>query len=325
MLLLEFLNFMNSRHPDIIFTIEHTEQNEEHMVSYLDLSISVSNGILAWELYIKPSHSGVHLSYDTALPYEVKRSVAIEQFRRARRNASTEEGKEKGMLKIVKLLAENGYPTSIIESAREQSKTCKRSKRCTKPAESILKLPFVHDRLARDVRRAVRAFSKEVRVVFQRGQSLGDMLVSSSIVQPKCPRELSRKKRRRARPPECRACDAGLPTGKCMKNNVVYSMFCLECEAEYIGETERSIRERFAEHYRQARALTPGTPWGAHYALHHRACQTASAKSFKPFGRASILATENSQVNRRILEATFVRDRDPAVNNDCGWKLLDYV
>ena len=101
------------------------------------------------------------------------------------------------MLKIVKLLAENGYPTSIIESARKQSKTCKRSKRCTKPAESILKLPFVHNRLAHDVRRAVRAFSKEVRVVFQRGQSLGDMLVSSSIVQPKCPREMSRKKRGR--------------------------------------------------------------------------------------------------------------------------------
>ena len=110
-----------------------------------------------------------------------------------------------------------------------------------------------------------------------------------------------------------------------MKNNVVYSMFCLECEAEYIGETERSIRERFAEHYRQARALTPGMPWGAHYALHHRAYQTASAKSFKPFVRASILATENSQVNRRFLEAMFIPDRNPAVNNDCGWKLLDYV
>ena len=74
-----------------------------------------------------------------------------------------------------------------------------------------------------------------------------------------------------------------------------------------------------------ARALTHGTPWGAHYALHHRACQTASAKSFTPFGRASILATENSQVNRRILEAMFICDRDPAVNNDCGWKLLDSV
>ena len=84
-----------------------------------------------------------------------------------------------------------------------------------------------------------------------------------------------------------------MPTEKWMKNNVVYSMFCLECEAEYIGETERSICERFAEHYRQARALTPGTPWGVHYAMHHHACQTASARSVKPFGRASILATEN--------------------------------
>ena len=41
--LLEFVEFMNTRHPDIKFTIEHTQQNAEHNVSYSDLLISVKN------------------------------------------------------------------------------------------------------------------------------------------------------------------------------------------------------------------------------------------------------------------------------------------
>ena len=83
--LLQFVDFMNSRHPDIRFTIEHTEQNDEHKISYLDLQVTVSvhDGTIDWELYIKQSHSGVHLSYDSTLLDNVKKSVVVEQFRQA--------------------------------------------------------------------------------------------------------------------------------------------------------------------------------------------------------------------------------------------------
>ena len=43
---------MNSRRPDIRFTIEHTEQNEEHAVNYLDLCVSVYQDTINWELFI---------------------------------------------------------------------------------------------------------------------------------------------------------------------------------------------------------------------------------------------------------------------------------
>ena len=322
--LLEFVSFMNSRHPDIRFTIEHSEQNDSHIVNYLDLSVSVLDGIINWELFIKPSHSGVHLSYHSAVPMEVKKSVAVEQFRRASRNASTEQGRQRGMVKIEGLLRDNGYPTEVIESARRRI-TVWREKRTPRPGpkqqrSSILKLPFVDDRLASAVRRTVRSFTKDVRVIFQRGRSLKDMLVSSRLDRPECPREVSRKNRRRGRPCECRACDAGLRDGTCTVCNVVYSMRCTICESEYVGETERSVRERFKEHFRQARSMTPNTPWGRHYSLHHRPQQTTG---LQPFCGASILAREPSNVNRRILEAIFIRQRSPSVNNDCGWSLLD--
>ena len=44
-------------------------------------------------------------------------------------------------------------------------------------------------RLARDVRRTVRSFSKDLRAVFQSVGSLQGMLVSSSSSRPECPRQ----------------------------------------------------------------------------------------------------------------------------------------
>ena len=262
--LLEFVEFMNSRHPNIKFTIEHTEQNEEQSVSYLDMSVSVDKGFLSWELFMKPSHSGVHLSYDSALPVEVKRSVALEQFRRAERNSNTDHGRNRGREKIEELLLDNDYPHDVVTSAKRRATHQRRQRTGNRGKEQcpILKLPYIDDHLARQVRRSVRSFDKTVRVVFEAGPSLKDMLVSSSFARAECPRVLSQQKKKRGRPTECRACDAGLKNGDCMKKAVVYAMQCSICDDEYVGETERCVRERFKEHHRQACASTPGTPWG---------------------------------------------------------------
>ena len=56
---------------------------------------------------------------------------------------------------------------------------------------------------------------------------------------------------------ECRACDAGITSGQCMSKNVVYSVFCALCEAEYVGETERTVRDRLTEHH-GAQSITIG-------------------------------------------------------------------
>ena len=316
----KFLTFINSRHPDIRFTIEHTEQNDAHAVNYLDISVSVDHGVINWELFMKPSHSGVHLSFDSALPMEIKTSVAVEHFRRVDKNASTEQGRQRGMIKIEEMLRENHYPEEAICRAKEVSR--RRRQKPAKTYGSILKVPFVNDDLARDVRRTVRAYDRDIRVVFQRGRSLRDMLVSSNLDRPECIRAVSQRKKKRGRPHECRACDAGMEDGKCMAKDVVYSMFCTLCDAEYVGETERCVRERFAEHYRQACASTSGTPWGMHYASHHHGQAPLAGK---PFGKATILMKESSPVNRRIMEAIFIRERGPSVNNDRGWLLVDNV
>ena len=66
------------------------------------------------------------------------------------------------------------------------------------------------------------------------------------------------------RPIEGRACDAGMDDDQCVKKNVVYCMSCTICDALYVGETKRPVRERFAEHYRNAKKMDVRTPWGKH-------------------------------------------------------------
>ena len=121
---------------------------------------------------------------------------------------------------------------------------------------------------------------------------------------------------------ECRACDAGLEDDKCAVKGVVYSMSCTQCGSMYIGETGRSTRERFQEHYRDARAKSGKSPWGSHYRSTHNLLDVEQP-AFLPFRNAKILAKESPLPSRKLMEATLIRKYDPGVNMDSEWYLLD--
>ena len=51
----------------------------------------------------------------------------------------------------------------------------------------------------------------------------------------------------------------------CQDSNIIYLITCLHCKEQYIGETERKLSKRFAEHqgYVKGRDLTKAT--GNHF------------------------------------------------------------
>ena len=327
----EFVSFLNSRHESIAFTLEHSAETASNSINFLDLTISVQQDVLQWELFVKPSHSGVHLSYCSALPEVVKKSVAINQFRRAAQNSSTPEAAARSQSKIHALLKGNDYPQSVIAEAmhmaslslKAQGTRDRKIKKKRKEGGAIVKLPFVNDQLSRDLSRVVRRYRKDVRIVFSSSGSLKSLLVSSSSSKPVCPREKQRRKvkKGRGRPMECRACDAGMKAGQCVAKGVVYSLLCSQCGEEYVGETERPVRERMTEHYRDAKLLLAKSPWGSHYRERHQ--QDTSQRDFQPFQQARVIGRATSRIDRRLLEATEIRRRQPRINQDSGWKLTD--
>ena len=259
----------------------------------------------------------------SSIPLSTKRVIAANQFKRAL-EASTSNGQDRGTDKIHQLLLNNDYPPDEIERALEGAKKSNgRKKEKRSMFKSVVKLPFVHDRLGRDVSRVVRRQFKDVRVVFTSGPSLRDMLVRSSSYPFVCPREKRRlsQKKEKGRPPECRACDAGMSHRQCVLKGVVYSMRCTVCDDLYIGETGKPARERFAEHYRDAKRRDVRTAWGSHY-IDRRESATTSPE-FAPFHKAQILGRQSSLPSRRLLEATEIARHGPEVNRDNGWRLMD--
>jgi len=332
-----FVEHMNNQHPLIRFTIEHSD-NAKRAVDFLDLTISISPQCsLEWELFMKPSHSGVHLSYLSSVPMSTKLSVARNQFARAIGNSSGPEESVRSIAKIQDLLMQNDYPADVIRNSMEEGQRMMTRKTAEGPREkrkrqqrnrktNIIKVPFINDVLAGKVSRRVRHYSKDVRIVFTSGPSLKRSLVRSSLCTPTCPRDeqKAREKRGRGRPMVCRACDAGLKKNMCVCKNVVYSMQCTICHELYVGETERPLRDRFLEHHREALVMAVKTPWGWHYRNEHQGSKDViSQPNFQPFYAARILGRESSLPSRKYMEAMEIRKRQPAINNDFGWRLSD--
>ena len=145
-----------------------------------------------------------------------------------------------------------------------------------------------------------------VCVVFTSSSSLRDMLVRSSSCTLVCPREKGRlsQKKQKGRPQECRACDAGMSHRECVLQGVVYSMRCTVSDDLYIGETGKPARERFAEHYRDAKRRYVRTAWVSHYIDHPESATTSP--EFAPFHKVQILGRQSSLPSRRLLEATEI-------------------
>ena len=51
----------------------------------------------------------------------------------------------------------------------------------------------------------------------------------------------------------------------CSSINIIYAITCTRCNKIYIGETGRSLRERFGEHLRTIKKKTPGFPVAEHF------------------------------------------------------------
>ena len=119
----------------------------------MDLQISVrEDGQVEYELYQKPSDSGITLSYTLCVPRHLKISVATQQFRRARTLSSNPEANAHSLEKIGSVLRGNDYQDQAIQVALERSQEArKKGKEETKPTVALC-LPFCSDSLDKVVR-----------------------------------------------------------------------------------------------------------------------------------------------------------------------------
>ena len=110
--LLDYFNFINTIHPTITFTIEHT--GETWVLAFLDTKISISeSGAHTSELYVKPMSSPVIIHFLSALPMSTKKNTVRSQMFRAIRVSSPGVPRARSLKVIEDLLIKNGYPVHL--------------------------------------------------------------------------------------------------------------------------------------------------------------------------------------------------------------------
>ena len=258
-----FVEHCNQQHPRIKFTHESTADGGT--LPFLDVLFQVdAAGELAYSLYRKPSDSNINVDYHSAAPRSFKSAVGKQHFRRAFNNSSSEEQQRKSLTMTRALLHENNYPNDIIKELEVRSRQrTKRQGPYMKDNAAILRVPFRTEEIDRKVRKLVRGLSFPINIVNQHTSNLKNVLVRTPLQPSVCQvsREIARREterqdgvRRRGRPmSKCVTCVSGMAGHLCDVANVVYSMKCILCSDEYIGETCQKVRERFQQHHFQAR------------------------------------------------------------------------
>ena len=310
--LTRYHEFVNSFHPSLKFSIESTTPNQISTLPYLDTLITVApSGEYSTELFFKPMTSPIIIHFRSAQPIQVKLAVLHSELTRAKRLGSNAEAIERGIQKVTQIFSSNGYPINMIK--RAIFKVTKIDKRGTKGKGTkdkdmtFFSLPFIDDDLSRKINAKVRSSGLPVKIAWQKGQSLSNILVRSALCPPSCP---SGNK-------ICNTCSAGLER-KCTTKKVVYEIKCTICQDTYIGETKRLVRLRFNEHLRDAKNKTIDTPLGDHMRnQHHDVNITVSSLNIR------ILRHCKDVASLKITESKCIRDMKPKLNTQrSSWKLI---
>ena len=113
-----FLEELNNYHLNIKFTHESSKGN----ISFLDLSVSLSENKLYTDLYIKPTDRHQYLHYSSSHPDHTKKSIIYSQTLRLSRLCSKEINFIQHRKEMKSWFLKRGYPVALIQNEMDKVK-----------------------------------------------------------------------------------------------------------------------------------------------------------------------------------------------------------
>ena len=292
---MSFIHHMSNFHP----ALQYTHEVSTTSVSFLDLSISIHPNCpkLSTTIFYKPTDSHAYLLHSSSHPSSTRNSIPYSQFLRLRRICSREQDFDHEAQRMCNFFTARQYPGEVVQTALERVRSTSRTEALTPketvgecddrmvavipyhphniPVCKILRENFTFLQQDPELK---QVFTKPPLIAFQRSKNLRDMLVRSKL-RP----QANQSTVQGCRPcgdKKCKTCPfintattiAG-PTGRftvksslcCKSSDIVYVLTCTLCSQLYIGETCRSLAERFSEHLRSMK-LGYSNPVGQHFA-----------------------------------------------------------
>jgi hypothetical protein len=110
--LLHFLEWINTLHHSIKFTAQYGTT-----IPYLDTTLSIVDGKLTTDLYVKPTDANMCLPFHSCHPRHCTRSIPYSQCLRLRRICSEDHTFLKRAQELKEKLQKRGYPSKLIQDS----------------------------------------------------------------------------------------------------------------------------------------------------------------------------------------------------------------
>ena len=274
-----FLDYMNSLHRNINFTVE-VEQNS--CLPFLDLLVEKTSKGFETEIFRKNTDTGLYTTPNSFCDFKYNRNMIKGLIYRSWTLSSTFKKADKSIVKLFSLLNNNGYSNFLLEKLSKEtldkliSKTndafdAKKSNlEVIKPY--CLVIPHSEDfKSFKNSLMKVLGNSNKFRILSQSKKSI-DMFSNKSQT----------------------------PFG--LSSDLVYKFTCNGCNATYIGETSRHLCTRVQEHSRNK---------GLSNIIEHRKiCKgLTNLKDFKILHK-----NFNNYWERVLCEALVIRSQSPSIN-----------
>ena len=111
--LLQFHDWINSLHPRLKFTMEHSRTS----IVFLDLRLTVAGPMIMTSMYSKASDTHAYLMPESCHPSHVCRNIPKGVMKRVKRNCSEETVCRQGYEEYKDYLLERGYNSQLIDEA----------------------------------------------------------------------------------------------------------------------------------------------------------------------------------------------------------------
>ena len=333
----------NTIHDSIKVTVDYPSNHDNGRMPVLDLEQWIQPVMVGDEMksqimhshYSKPMSSKHVVNKDSALPMSTKMNVLTADLVRVMRNVSQqcrEEERKRHVQEYMHRMQFSGYSTEdrigVYKKAKSRyekmiqddvegttplyrAKQWNREKRLKEKAskrkewfakngdETVM---FVEatpgSALAKEFKTILNSCKINIKVVERTGVTIKEMLTRSD-------------------PFRIKECGCGLCSAEskvnCKTREAVYKISCAGCQEFYIGETSRSIGQRYEEHLAQSRNRNTNSVFEPHFREKHEGEQ-------QNLNLDVMKTCPGDPMLRQCTEATMIRELKPTLNSKIEWR-----
>ena len=281
-----FLDFLNSRHPNIKFTME-LEENRE--IPFLDVFIKRDHNTFSTTIHHKKTFTGLYTKWDSFTPRKYKVNLIRTLTYRCLRICSKSTLLQSALSDLTNSLLQNGYSRGVI-NCNVNDLLHKHKDKPSQPTLTVSKkdvtlvLPYLglhSDVITRRLKSCVNKFYGFVnlRVVFQNTRRIKSFFPYKDRFN------------------------------RSQKSKIVYKASCWDCDAFYIGKTKRRLHDRKTEHFKALTQIDHASAVAEH--------SISTGHNIK-WDHFEILPSGQCDLQCKIKETLLIRDLKSALNENVG-------